>query len=50
MGVTKKAICLRGLAAVRPYKAAQPKLISASSTSEAAQPKLNFLSKNPCPY
>ena len=32
MGVTKKAICLRGFAAVRPYEAARLKLILASST------------------
>ena len=45
-GISKKTTCLRGLAAVWPYEAAQPKLIWALSTSKAAQPKLNFFIKN----
>ena len=52
-GVTKKVICLRGLAAVQPYEAAQPKLILASSTiiyEQSGTAKINFFSKNPCPY
>ena len=48
-GVTKKATCLQGLQAARPYEATQLKLISATSMivyKQSRTAKINFFRKN----
>ena len=49
MGLSKETTCLWGLTAMRPYEAAQPKLIPASSTivyEQSRMAEIKFFIKN----